>query len=198
MRKYLIGFLILLFALTANAATTVSGRPCPGGVAAACTTVQTPTENGATTSPYGNDNFANRYYGTRFIAESTDTICAVDVYLYKAGTPSDTMTITVHIYSDAFDETTHLPNTSLGSSSTTIYAADLTTEEAAYKFSGLSVSLTNGVHYWVVVVSNEYNASNYFVATAESVGTTENVAKWNGSAWSTASTARTLKYVLYK
>lgn len=35
MRKLSIIFLILLFAISANAATTVSGRPCPGGAAIA-------------------------------------------------------------------------------------------------------------------------------------------------------------------
>jgi hypothetical protein len=199
MKKILIAILLLLIPVDAFALSAAVQAVCgASSVPAACETVQTPTETGATTATFTNDNTANRYYGTRFIAESTDTICAIDVYLYKAGTPSDTMTITVHIYSDAFDETTHLPNTSLGSSSVTIYAKDLTTEEAAYKFTGLSVDLTNETHYWVVVVSNEYDASNYFLWTAESGGTTENLAKWNGSSWSTASTARTAKYVLYK
>lgn len=200
---FAVGYLVILFIQSiigncAYGATMVSGRPCPGGAAASCTTVQTPTENGGTTVSYANDNTVNRYYATRFVAESTDTICAIDVYLKKNGTPSDTMTITVHIYSDAYSDPTHLPDASLGSSSTTIYAKDLTTDEAAYKFTGLSVALTSGTHYWVVVVSNEYDVTNYFFTAGESVGTVENVATWNGSAWGTSSTARTLKYVLYK
>jgi len=169
-----------------------------GGVSAAvsCTTVQTPTETGETTTTYSNVSSTQRMVATRFVAAADSTICAIDLYLSKIGTPSDTMTIVAHIYSDN-GGTPQLPSSSLGNSTTTIYGKDLG-EEAAVKFSGLSVPLTTGTSYWIVGYTNEYHADNRIGIAAESGGAVEEVAKWDGSNWSQLATTRTLKYVLYK
>jgi len=88
MRKFSILFLILLFAFQANAATTVSGRPCPGG--AGTTSCTTPigdelTESFGDSSSScwsGGDSTCNN---TWTVVTGSPTIAAV-----PAGAPSNT------------------------------------------------------------------------------------------------------------
>ena len=164
---------------------------------ATCTTVQTPTETGATTATFPNNGVTQQYHASKFVAEATNTICAVDIYISKVGTPSDTMVIVAKIYADDGGDPGLPTGAAICSSTNTVLAKDLG-DEAAINFTGMSCSLTNTTKYWISAWSNEYHASNSFAVAGESGGTTEVVAKWNTDAWALSSTARTFKYVLYR
>ncbi len=161
------------------------------------TTIQSETVASAGSHILGNDAASRQWNATKFVATETTTVCKVNLYLEKFGSP--TFNIKVHIYSH--DAGNDEPDTLIGTSSDVINAATLTTSEAIYSFVNISASITNTTTYWVVVECVTVgDADNYGRWHHNETGTTERVVRDADGlgTWTLTSTTRTGKYVLFK
>jgi hypothetical protein len=100
MRKLRIILFLLIFllipAIPVHSATTVSGRPCPGGASACSTAADAETGSTANSVPVGRASYETRL-GSTFAAAATETICSIDAVMYRTGT-EQTFTVAMCIY----------------------------------------------------------------------------------------------------
>jgi hypothetical protein len=151
--KHTLAFLFLLCAaLSCHAAAhpAMAARQVPQVVAAGGCSAAGYSDNPATS---GNQDFGDAshklYIAAKFTAGATETICRVDVPIYKFGSP--TFNITAGIYSH--DSMNDSPNALIGTQSGTVSATTLGTSDPGtlVQFTGLSASLTSGTVYWVAL-----------------------------------------------
>lgn len=168
----------------------------PGG---GCSTSQdsiTAAQNSIQTFAF---NDTTLFIAQKFTAGATYTLCRADVYLGKEGSPTGNMSI--HVYSH--DAVNDMPETSLGESTDTIDVSTLTTSEAIYTFDeGLSVSISSGTIYWLVIEADSFgDVSNrpfwYVTSPAQSGNSVIKDGNGTGDDWSGGTTARSAKFVAY-
>lgn len=194
MKKYFVALLILLFAVSGNAATMVSGRPCAGGAAAlSCTGATLQQSEESTTNDSNIGAAATATWKASEIAYSgtTGTLCKVSVALRKVGTP--TGNATMYIYSS----TSHNPNASLGSCGT-LDISTLTTDYAWKDFTCNIASFTNGTDYHIVINSPYIDGSSYIQWATEASCAVENIDYADdGADWKTTSVVYCTTFKLY-
>lgn len=97
------------------------------------------------------------HYAQQFTVGATGyTICKVTAPMTANGSPDGN--ITLSIYSDNGSD---VPNESLGTSTTTYAASNLTGDPTTVTFEGLSVAVSATTKYFIVVIYSKYDASNY-------------------------------------
>lgn len=102
---------------------------------------------------------ASTWGASQFVAGSSYTLCAITINLKRTGAWAGTHNLTAYIYNDS----TNNPGTSLGTSTNTLVAADLSTSQAwtgYFEFSGVSIISTT--KYWIVITTAIGDGSNYF------------------------------------
>lgn len=199
MRKLLIILFLLTLLLTATPvqpATTVSGRPCPGGSGSlSCTgaTQQAPVDmddagSTATMFRYG----TNDWFGTEVpYTGTTGTLCRVDVWLKKI--LSATGTITLYIYPDSGSAT----GSSASATCSTLDASTISTDGDWYSFT-CDYGIANGTTYWLVLTKNSVDATNYVEwGTDTTCGTEHAVYSADGATWSDQATTYCFMNRLY-
>lgn len=148
----------------------VGGAACPGS----CTT-QGQSETGTFDSYVSIGADSTVYWATRFISSATTTICGVDIYVTKVGSP--TGNITSSIYSDS----SLAPLSLVGSWSTGLSASAAST--GYNKLTGQCADISNGTPYWIVV-NYTGDASNYIRIGTTAAATTEALKfSSDGSSW---------------
>lgn len=123
----------------------------------------------------------NKYFGSKWTVGSSYTCCALRVYIRKHGSP--TSTLTAYIYSNNATPNPDEPNASIGTSTNTLTASDVTTSWTEFVFTFSGVSLTNANINWQVLVANTVNADNYYewyCCTTDTAGAARGS---DGSSW---------------
>lgn len=194
MRKAFIGLLILLLCslvYSAYGATSVSGRPCPGGVVASCETAVTTQDTGGGTSGKFTNGTVYKI-AQEFVAAKDYCLCKITVYLKIVGTPTGTMSLKIYSHGATY------PNTLLGTATETKVAGDLTTSMAAYTFTFSScISLTNTTAYFVVTEGTDLgDTSNYFQVDYLNTGTNE--LAYYTTSWGSGDSSATARIITYE
>jgi hypothetical protein len=203
MKKAFIGLLILtLCALVQSVygATSVSGRPCPGGAAAL--TCNGSSGGGVQQAPDDmDDNSSSQAFGrntstdwiaTKFVyGGTTGTLCSIETAQVVAGTPTGNLNIC--IYSDNAGEV----GSSLSGGCGTIDSGTFTASLAWYSAT-VDATITNGTAYWIVANDPSVNTDNYQLWGTDNTCTTENTRNSaDGTTWGSVSTATCLMIRLY-
>lgn len=159
---------------------------------AGCSTI-TDSATAATSATMGlGYNAGTTYNAQSFVAGSSYTLCAVDVYLTKVSTP--TYTLNAYIYSNV----SSLPGSLVGTGSSNVSASTVAASEGAIKFSDMSASLTSGTTYWIVLkATGSPNNGTTYITTAYSTGGLTVQRSTDGTAWTLVDTAVS-KYRTYK
>ena len=103
---------------------------------------------------------ADKYVATRFQAGSTYVMCRVELELRDdIGDPA--YNLTVYIYDDAAGpHPDTAPISGQDSTSDTVDAVAVTGSTSDISFTGLSVAITSGSYYWIVVMADTPDASH--------------------------------------
>lgn len=171
--KHLIGIAILaLLPLSAFAWGVVS---ISGGVAAPAATCETAKDS--ETTSYSAFTFGNASVigcASSFTATATYTLCALDVNLYRSGTTDSSYeisTVTAYIYSDDAANSTPVDTGEAGgplaTSTNTVSYETINANGASYSadnyelFTFAGVSIQSGTKYWIVLICDAQDASDY-------------------------------------
>jgi len=150
------------------------------------------SQTGASAGTYtvGNST-ANAWRGTKFTAASSYNLNRVDVYVSRSATSA--LTYTIEIWSH--DAMADLPNTMIGTASASVANADFPDAEDVRTFYP-SATIVSGTVYYIVMkssgVASDYARWHYATVSGQVVTYSAGT-----SSWSSTSTARTLKYILY-
>ena len=192
MKRLLILIFLLIttpcFAFTAAIRAVVS---C--GSAAATCTVEKDSCTGDENSAVNLANHATSYRkkASMFVADANATICAVSLKLQRVLNPTYSMTVEIWSNNDVGADnpaayTDDLPSAKVGTGSASVAAS--TVNDAAYatiSFTGLSVDITSGTIYWVVLIADGGgDATNYIKWGAEATdcaGDNEEMANYTAS-----------------
>lgn len=177
-----------------NPGVVAALAPRASGGGGGCTTVDN-TINGATTGNGPTQN--SRYFAQRFTAASSATACSVVLRGAKQGTPSGNLTIAIYSHNATGNGT---PNASLGSATTSISALGTTEQDVSVT---VSVSLTSGTVYWVVIDDptngGSFSGSGFlwYYEAASSVAN-NSVNSADGASWSEYNSNTRFKFITYK
>jgi hypothetical protein len=87
------------------------------------------------------------YAGDSFVAPSSFTLTSASLWLSKAGSPTHDLAVQIRSHGSS------VPGTVLATSDS-VSATTLSTTSGAISFSNLSLSLTSGSRYWVIILIN--------------------------------------------
>ena len=160
------------------------------GISGCSTSADTVT--GTTSSTYSIGQFGGqRGKGMPFVAGGSYTICSATIRLSKTGTAA----FNLHAY--IYTNVSSLPGAQVGTGSASVAASSVGSTEQDVVFSGMSVSLTSGTTYWLCLVPDSFDGSNY-INWAASTGSLT-IAEYNGSIWDAFTTfAASGKFTLYR
>lgn len=203
MRK-LILFLLLL-ASPAWAGGVISGAVLSGcstgGGAAACIDSAHAEKGGSDTTLSIMSGATSDWVATKFVTTAAYSVCKIDLYLTKTGTP--TSTVDVYIYTDDGEAGGDADPLELkeGCSLGSFNMASVGGTETTITLSGISgCSLNNATAYWIVLFSNAVSASNYISWNVDNGGATELIKKDDDGTgtWTGYNSFNTGKFELYK
>lgn len=159
-KRILLGLGILLFALEIQAQVTLLLRrpTAAAAVISLCTNLQQQYTN---LTANGNLDIASiggrRHAASRFIASNSVTVCSLEIYIHKVGSPTQTVWCSIW-NTNGVNMPTNTLNTNWSSS---IEAEDLPAGTNWISFSNLNHVITAGNHYYIVLKSDTNNSSNY-------------------------------------
>lgn len=164
-----------------------------GGGGGGCTTARD-TINGTTTGSGNTQGY--RYAAQRFTAGASVTICRAVLRLARDAGVTGTLTVRLYSHNATGNGT---PNTSLGSG--TLSIGGLGTTEGDGEITGLSVALTSGTIYWVVI-DDPTNGGNFSGGTiwyweAASAVANNMVYSSDGTTWTELNNNTRFKFILY-
>lgn len=136
------------------------------------------------------------WWAQKFVAGSSYTLSSVHVWMSKQNTPTGNMT--AHIYSH--DGTNDSPNVSLGTPSGTFDISTLSATETEETLTGMSVSITSGTTYWLVLTldTTVANRDVLWYYNANVPGGQSRMVDNNGvGVWTTFDTTTGFKYATY-
>jgi hypothetical protein len=167
---------------------------------ASCNTVVQGETGSDTVYDWALNPSANKdWYGCKFVATATKSICKVALYLKKSGTPTGNIIVYIYTHDAANDE----PQAQVADAVSDSYAmASLTTSYQWIDFTfSTSPSITNTTTYWLVTYCDQISDTNQVLCESTKDGTTERL-EYSGdgsdNSWTNESTIRTLKYQLYE
>lgn len=161
----------------------------PVAVAGCATLAQ--DHSGANTAQFNVGSGSSRAYAAgQFAATADRTVCRVDLPLFKSGSP--TMDLYISLYSNNAATTPDEPNAIIGSehatpvNAATISATDPIAGGTWASWTGMSWSITNTTLYFIVVRTSAQDAANFclwpcFGASTTGAGATDGdaVAPWS-------------------
>jgi hypothetical protein len=133
-----------------------------------------------------------RWRGTKFTAASSYNLNRVDVYVSRNG--SSAINYTVEIWSH--DSMSNLPNAMIGTASSSISNTTFPDSEDVRTFYP-TATIVSGTVYYIVMKSDAANATCGLWHWASLTGGQVVTYSTGDSTWSSTSTTRTLKYILY-
>jgi len=155
--KKLIFILLLIPSIIWGASFNGSANFATGRVEVfLCTTLadsETATGNGAKEGfKFGTQD----WWGSPFTATSNYTLCSVEVDMARTATPAS-YNMTAHIFLD--DGGDDITGSSLGNSDS-IPASATSTTWGFITFPNMSVSITSGTRYWIMITSDGVDGTN--------------------------------------
>ena len=156
MRILTILIAVLMFAGPVQAWQLVGSGITSGSTCSSLSSDSYDSEGAA--SSYAVSNAARYALGAIYPITSNISVCRVGVFIKKVGSPSSTITAKIYDLSEGF------PNNLLGTSSTTLGAADVATTLGWEYFDFSSpVALTSGNSYAIVIYASALgDSSNYY------------------------------------
>jgi len=191
MKKAFIGLLILVliaWVQAAYGATSVSGRPCPGGASCTYTAMDALSGTGYTSTLIG---YSTTYYAralswTESNAASGYTAKRISVRLKKVGSP----TFSYKYYICTNNATGPKPNTCTAVSAS-VSAGDLTTSFADYTVDyPTGYAIADSTRYWIAIIPDAIgngDASNHVMWESSGTGDENTSATNTTLVWGAAS-----------
>ena len=137
--------------------------------------------------------FDNQWEAMKFTASAAHNMRSIHVRLKSSATLTNTTaTITAYIYADSNPTGSGGSPTgaALATSTTTVKFANFTTTMTTFSFGILSLALTNGNHYWIVLKWSEAPAGGTISIDTAAAGTGEWSKSADGSAWTNEDSKR--------
>lgn len=151
----------------------------------------TGTTNGSTTQ---GGSSASRGLAGRFTASKSYTVTKVVIPLFKTGSPSWNLSVSIYSHDSGNDR----PLSIVGTGSSTISTTTLTGSITDYEFL-VNASITSGDTFWVFMLGDGYqDASNVVNWDRYSVSLTNAYWVWTGATWSAGSNTRRMKLATYE
>ena len=171
-----------------------------GGAGGGCVSpiAQNEELGGFTNNIEGGQYDNQKYLATKFVADSSYTVCNVDLWMSTINDlSSDVRTIQVAIFTDDAGE----PGTQIGTASDLKDLKDVTGGASTlYNFTGVEALVESGQTYWVVLITSAAgSATTTFFWNGTNTGVTEVVMKDADGVgpWIALGTTYSGKYTLY-
>jgi hypothetical protein len=191
----LVCFILLAFVSSTGARMSLmisGGAPAAAG----CSSVAQAEAIGDYDDQFPAGSNGNEYVGTKFVASSTTTICAIEVYIEKDNSPVGDTNACIYTHDAGEDDPDSAVDCSDSVNANT-WPAD--GSPALFKYeTGLSAAITNTTTYWVVIFHDGDNTNNGDIWRGDSA-TERTVKDADGlGTWTLATATKTIAFNLYE